>query len=308
MPIDFACSSCGKKYRVADAMAGKSVRCQGCSAVVKVPAGATASVPAKTAAKGAPAKISSADDPFGLGSLGGKEDLFAGAGAPRGGDPLGDPLVEDYGFASVEEQANPVAAEETKRRFAENPVLVEQRKAEEERRRRWAAASENPYMREAEAAISGKSVDPLSKGDGDGGASTNVVLLLMVILLGAASIGTAIGVPDTGFWISLIGMVLCGIIGGIAEIWGIILAFQTSSKEIWKPVLYLLLPPYRLIYWVQNWSVMNGVVMLVIIGFVGSVLCSIGFMIVVVQKVAEEQQFQDQGASRSAASAGVLEA
>jgi dienelactone hydrolase len=37
MPIQIECSGCQKKYRVADAAAGKSIRCKGCGASTKIP-------------------------------------------------------------------------------------------------------------------------------------------------------------------------------------------------------------------------------------------------------------------------------
>ncbi len=38
MPITVQCSSCSKKYKVADTLAGKKIRCKGCGGVVAVPA------------------------------------------------------------------------------------------------------------------------------------------------------------------------------------------------------------------------------------------------------------------------------
>jgi hypothetical protein len=46
MPIEFACSNCGKRLRVKDAAAGKRVRCPGCETLLRVPGGAAAPAPA----------------------------------------------------------------------------------------------------------------------------------------------------------------------------------------------------------------------------------------------------------------------
>jgi TM2 domain-containing membrane protein YozV len=43
MPIEFACSSCGKRLRVKDESAGKRVKCPGCQTVLRVPGGDAAS-------------------------------------------------------------------------------------------------------------------------------------------------------------------------------------------------------------------------------------------------------------------------
>lgn len=53
MPIEFACSSCGKRLRVKDAAAGKRVKCPGCETLLRVPGGAAApaSAPAAPPAK-----------------------------------------------------------------------------------------------------------------------------------------------------------------------------------------------------------------------------------------------------------------
>ena len=38
MSIEFDCESCGKHYKVADAMAGKCAKCKACGGVIQVPA------------------------------------------------------------------------------------------------------------------------------------------------------------------------------------------------------------------------------------------------------------------------------
>ena len=40
MPIDFACSECGKKYRVKDELAGKTAKCSQCNGRIQIPAAA----------------------------------------------------------------------------------------------------------------------------------------------------------------------------------------------------------------------------------------------------------------------------
>jgi PHP family Zn ribbon phosphoesterase len=38
MSIEFNCETCGKHYKVADAMAGKRAKCKGCGGIIQVPA------------------------------------------------------------------------------------------------------------------------------------------------------------------------------------------------------------------------------------------------------------------------------
>lgn len=45
MNVSFQCGSCGRKYQVGPAMAGKKVRCRGCGTIVPVPGGPAPSAP-----------------------------------------------------------------------------------------------------------------------------------------------------------------------------------------------------------------------------------------------------------------------
>ena len=53
MPIVFSCYSCGKAFRVKDALAGKAIQCPGCAAAIQVP-GQTADSPAAASGAVAP--------------------------------------------------------------------------------------------------------------------------------------------------------------------------------------------------------------------------------------------------------------
>jgi hypothetical protein len=46
MPIAITCSSCSKSLKVADTLAGRAIKCTGCTAIVKVPGGSSAANPA----------------------------------------------------------------------------------------------------------------------------------------------------------------------------------------------------------------------------------------------------------------------
>jgi DNA-directed RNA polymerase subunit RPC12/RpoP len=57
MPIEFACSKCKKKLKVKDELAGKKIKCPGCSSPVAVPATAAETVPADVTAEDSIAKL-----------------------------------------------------------------------------------------------------------------------------------------------------------------------------------------------------------------------------------------------------------
>jgi hypothetical protein len=68
MPISIACTSCSKSLKVADTLAGRAVKCPGCTAIVKVPGGSSGSNPAATSAVSASSPRASAPAPRPSGS------------------------------------------------------------------------------------------------------------------------------------------------------------------------------------------------------------------------------------------------
>ncbi len=69
MPIAVTCSSCSKSLKVADTLAGRAIKCTGCTAIVKVPGGSSAANPAAPrATNGSTPQASPAARPTGSGS------------------------------------------------------------------------------------------------------------------------------------------------------------------------------------------------------------------------------------------------
>jgi hypothetical protein len=75
MPLEVACSSCGRRLSVPDRLAGKAVKCDGCRAVVRVPAAGRAAPSADV-----PSAPSEAELP---------DSLLALLSPPQGADELG---------------------------------------------------------------------------------------------------------------------------------------------------------------------------------------------------------------------------
>ena len=67
MPISFKCTSCQKEFKVASKLAGKKIRCKGCSGITRVPAKpVTAGEPpaAPPVAAATPAPVATRPDDF----------------------------------------------------------------------------------------------------------------------------------------------------------------------------------------------------------------------------------------------------
>lgn len=85
MPLVIQCPSCSKRYQVADAMAGKQVRCQQCQTAFTV----TGSAAAPTANKPPPSDPYAAGDPFPGVDLGSLPSVVP---PPGHSSPLGAPV------------------------------------------------------------------------------------------------------------------------------------------------------------------------------------------------------------------------
>jgi len=310
MPIDVACSACGKKYRVPDNLAGKAAKCQACGAMMRIGGGASGSgaapalaAPGRPAAApqrpAAPRPAAAQPDPFGLGALGSAEDPFGSAPLPPGFDPLGAPVVQDFGFAQPLGEAEPTGPAMPTSQYSENPVVAEQRRLAEEAKRRWGGASDNPYMREAEAALGGPvkgkpggkkgaaaDDDPHSSYDG-------IVQVINVVcfVLGAGAIIAAAISPGVGFVAGIIVYGAAFVASSVGGIWALVLAFIISAREnaIWKGILYLLCGIYQLIFWFQNWREMKTPVNLILGSIVTAVLAAVAFVIAGMRAAGEAQ-------------------
>ncbi len=54
MAIEFSCSGCGQRYKVADGLAGRAIRCQKCETPLKIPSAAPAMAPSESPAMRGP--------------------------------------------------------------------------------------------------------------------------------------------------------------------------------------------------------------------------------------------------------------
>ncbi len=316
MPIDVACSACGKKYRVPDNLAGKAAKCQACGAMMRIgggaapagnsPASAPAGRPAAAAQRPAPQRpaaprpAAAQPDPFGLGALGGAEDPFGSAAPlPPGFDPLGAPVVQDFGFAQPLGEAEPTGPVMPTSQYSENPVVAEQRRLAEEAKRRWGGASDNPYMREAEAALGGpaKGKAPGKKGAGaedDSHSSYDGIVQVVnavCFVLGAGAIIAAAISPGVGTIAGFIVYGFAGLASTVGGIWALVLAFIISAREnaIWKGILYLICGIYQIIFWFQNWREMKTPVNLILGSVVTAILAVVAFVVAGLRASGETQ-------------------
>ena len=138
MAISFSCIACGKKYKVADTLAGKTAKCPGCGQPIKIPQLSTSpsgqSQPRGTAKRQAKKSVVPEGKEFGLTGIQREDDFFAGAGQPVRGNPLGE-QVQDYGIVEQPvEQETKTTGDLDIPDFGENPAISEFRKMQAERR------------------------------------------------------------------------------------------------------------------------------------------------------------------------------
>ena len=252
MPIAFACPDCGKKYRVNEKMAGKTAKCQGCGKTIKVPSpkatSAAAAKPAPKAEAPKPAKEAAPDGKeFGLAGIESEGDFFEGASAAQRGNPLGEQVIEDYGFAAVEVKESPKESSSSGNEFSANPLMQE--------------------IQQATAPVAVASEPAKKKGNL---FLSPAMLVLYPTLLGLFVTGiVGIFIPAAGALLSLLLMLFAIAVNFGAGIWGLVKAYNNSKDNIVEFVLYLLIGPYQLYYWIKYWSVMKGVVGLMGVAFLG---------------------------------------
>jgi hypothetical protein len=97
MPFQIACPGCQRKYKLADDLRGKPIKCKQCGKAFKIPV----AQPVKQVA-GQPPAASNQKAPFGLEPLKNESDLFADASPALKHDPLGNHVVANPGFAAVD--------------------------------------------------------------------------------------------------------------------------------------------------------------------------------------------------------------
>ena len=140
MAISFSCNACGKKYKVADTLAGKTAKCPGCGQPIKIPKLSTSpsgqSQSRGTAKRQAQKSVVPEGKEFGLTGIQREDDFFAGAGQPVRGNPLGE-QVQDYGIVEQPvEQETKTTGDLDIPDFGENPAISEFRKLQAETARR----------------------------------------------------------------------------------------------------------------------------------------------------------------------------
>ena len=115
MPVQVACPKCKTKYNLPDEVLGKRVQCRSCKAAFRTPAPAGGASQVHDAIRQQPAQGTSqgvaktaqtnANDFASLGIDGPirrQADIFAGTAPNPQGNPLGNSVVEDPGFADIE--------------------------------------------------------------------------------------------------------------------------------------------------------------------------------------------------------------
>lgn len=126
MPTAIACPKCKKKYSLPDTMLGKPIKCPACKTMFKVGSPAAPSAATKKHATTATSSI----DPQELASMGlggplrSEPDLFGEVPSPQAGNPLGNHVVVDPGFAEVGFQADDEDEVDPMQSMFQNPALA----------------------------------------------------------------------------------------------------------------------------------------------------------------------------------------
>lgn len=281
MAISFSCIACGKKYKVADTLAGKTAKCPGCGQPIKIPQLSTSpsgqSQPRGTAKRQAKKSVVPEGKEFGLTGIQREDDFFAGAGQPVRGNPLGE-QVQDYGIVEQPvEQETKTTGDLDIPDFGENPAISEFRKMQAETARREGkmpgAKGGSASGGKAKAGSGGGAAGSKMKGLFSSPAKIAAVILLPVelllgllgIILAVTGVGIAPIIPGIGVGVG------CLVQAG-AQVWGLIKAFQNSKDRIAEAILYLLIPFYVIFYWIKYWPVMKQPVLVILIGTLGAIV------------------------------------
>ena len=284
MAISFSCITCGKKYKVADSLAGKTAKCQGCGQPIKIPQISTSpsgqSQPTSTAKSQTQKSVVPEGKEFGLTGIQRDDDFFAGAGQPVRGNPLGE-QVQDYGIVEQPvEQETKTTGDLDIPDFGANPAISEIRKMQAETARREGkipgATGKAAGGPNAKAGAGGGAAGSKKKGLFSSPAMIAAVILLPVeLLLGLLGIILAVMGVGIAPIIPIIGVVIGCLVQGGAQVWGLIKAFQNSKDRIAEAILYLLIPFYVLFYWIKYWPVMKQPVLVILIGTLGAMVGAI---------------------------------
>lgn len=236
---------------------------------------AAAATSAKPVAAAKPAA-----DPFGLEPLGAREDLFVGAVAGgRGADPLGDPVVEDYGIRGADDLfdlgSSPTPAATTGVAYSENPVIVEQRRLEAEQRKKW-GGSDNTYMKAAEEELGlrkTKNSKYASSDEKDSFGHLDGYVTLVGALIAAAGIFAlvmALVAPVAGLMVAIIIACVSWFVNMAGYLWSVIAVFKHEKENPVVGIMYLFVPFYCFYYWITKWHVVRTPMKLYLISFLGA--------------------------------------
>ncbi|MCA9105500.1 MAG: hypothetical protein KDA83_08750 [Planctomycetales bacterium] len=312
MPIDVSCSSCQKKYRVPDTLGGKTAKCQQCGALMSIPAAVGAAAPStakpRQAAAGAQARPAAkpaaqpapqpAPEPFGLKPLPVAENLFVGAVAGgRGPDPLGEPLVTDYGFQDPDDLfdlGSTPSVESDGAAYSENPVIAEQRRLEAERRKKWGGASDNPYMKAAEEEVGLRTKTKKGKYDDEDEQNDRyshfdgIVNLTGAVVASASAMAIIMGifVPLVGLVMGIGLVALSSLIGMAGYIWSVVMVFVHHKDDPSKGIMYLFVPFYNLYYWWNYWYVVRSPVRMILIANIANMLAGVAWTVAIMSAAA----------------------
>ncbi len=223
-----ACPKCHKHYRIDDRAAGQKMKCPQCQTVfsaaagVPGPAGATTAQPRPSTAPSSPART--------RGQLVAGPQLFPNE-VPTGPDPLANHVIEDPGFAIVD--------------------------IDEVRRKRLAQQRRQGIE---------LSIDPLEKFRADAEAEKAKIQLQdrqsrMAILFGLAAAAVLVVLLAAGYIVALntragFHILLYSSLAGLVVFLmvNLLIVQHVKNHHPKQSLWYALLPPYRVYYWVKNWS------------------------------------------------------
>lgn len=269
--IGFTCKSCGKKYKVKASMAGKQVKCPGCSTPLTIPSPsaqkAAASGGQQTKAQAAKAKsrtlARSGGEELGLaGPLTNEADVFSNVEAMPDNpqyNPLANHVVTDPGFALGGPDLDELDLGDADEQFAKNPIVAERERAEEEALRQYRAL---------------ESTAPATAESSKSGVSPGIVFIVLSVM--AAIIGSILGLTmsaQIGVMVPLIGLFALNFAMIGVQIWALFLVARNEQENATlQVVLFLFVPFYNLIYSFMNFQAMKSYLLTLLLAFISSML------------------------------------
>lgn len=246
MPTNVACPKCSTKYKIPDKLLGKAVKCQKCGASFRVGGKKPAAAPAgQTSAKSnRPTTKSSELAKFGLDGPIRSDDLDIFDSSPASAPPpnaLGNHAL-DPGF--VPPQPKDENAEVDPNELFVNPALAPKKK------KKMSIDSYQPTR------------ERLGDFDGEPFVFKDAIKLpwfLLLMVLGVVALICTVVPYMLGpeyAWITFVGMGICGLASFVVNMWGLVLAYQTTG-EVVTLILCLFVPFYFLYFLIVNWSAMK---------------------------------------------------